>query len=73
MYDNEIMLWKEKKRPRIRAVQMDNLRGLLDVRRVYRVPNARIRELCGVTKGEDERFDERVLRWFRCGRNGLIP
>ena len=29
-----------------------------------RVPNARIRELCGVKKGLDERIDEGVLRWF---------
>ena len=26
--------------------------------------NARIRELCGVTKGVDEKIDEGVLRWF---------
>ena len=26
------MLWKEKERSRIRAVQMDNLRGLLGIR-----------------------------------------
>ena len=29
-----------------------------------RVPNARIRELCGVRKGLDEMIDEGVLRWF---------
>ena len=29
MYGRETMLWKEKERSRIRAVQMDNLRGLL--------------------------------------------
>ena len=34
MYDSETMLWKEKVRYRIRAVQMDNLRGLLDIRRM---------------------------------------
>ena len=28
------------------------------------VPNARIRQLCGVTKGVDENSDEDVLRWF---------
>ena len=39
MYGTDTMLWKEKERSRIRAVQMDNLRGL------DRVPNARIREL----------------------------
>ena len=30
----------------------------------WRVPNARIRELCRVRKGVDERIDEGVLRWF---------
>ena len=39
-----------------------NLRGLVDIRRMDRVPNSRIRELCGVRKGLDERIDEGVLR-----------
>ena len=51
----ETMLWQEKERSRIRVVQMDNLRGLLGIRRMDRVPNSRIRELCGVKKG---------LQWF---------
>ena len=38
-------------RSRVRAVQMDNLGGLLGIRRMGRVPNSRIRELCGVRKG----------------------
>ena len=63
-YGSETMLWKEKKRPRIRAAQMDNLRGLLGIKRMNRVSNARIRELCGVTNGVDEMIDEGVLRWF---------
>ena len=50
MYSSETMLWKEEI-SRIRAVQVDNLRGLLGIRRMDKVPNARIRELCGVTKG----------------------
>ena len=59
MYGNETILWKE--RSRIRAVHMDNLRGLLGIRRMDRVQNVRIRELCGVTKGEvDDRIDEGV-------------
>ena len=37
---------------------MDNLRGLLGIRSMDKVPNARIRELCGVRKGLDERIDE---------------
>ena len=56
------MLWKEKEKSRIRAVQMDNLRGLL--RRMDRVPNTWIRELCGVKKGLDKRIDEGMLQWF---------
>ena len=43
---------------------MDNLRGLLGIRRMDKVPNARIRELCGGTKGLDEKIDEGVLWWF---------
>ena len=43
---------------------MDNLRGLLGIRRMDRVPNARIRELCRVMKGIDKRIDKNVLRWF---------
>ena len=44
MYGNETMLWKEGI-SRIRALQMDNLRGLLGIRNMDRVPNARIRDL----------------------------
>ena len=58
------MLWKEE-RSRNRAVQMDNLRGLLGIRRMdSRVPNVWIRQLCGVKKGLDERIDEGMLQWF---------
>ena len=32
IYGNETMLWKEKERSRIMAVQMGNLRGLLGIR-----------------------------------------
>ena len=48
MYGSKIILWKEKERSRIRAEQMDNFRGLLDIRRMDRAPNARIRELGAV-------------------------
>ena len=43
MYGSETMIRKEKERSR--AVQMDNLRGLLGIRRIDKVPNSRIREL----------------------------
>ena len=56
------MIWKEKVRSRIRAVQMDNLRDLLGIRKMDKFTNARIRRLCGVTKGVDEKIDEGVIR-----------
>ena len=33
---------------------MDNLRGLLGIKRMDRVPNEQIRELCGMKKGLEE-------------------
>ena len=48
-----LMYGSEKDRSRIRAVQRDNLRGLLGIRRMDKVPNARIRQLYGMTKGVD--------------------
>ena len=41
---------------------MDNLIGLLGISKMDRVPNARVRKLCGVRKDLDERIDEGVLR-----------
>ena len=46
------------------TMQMSNLKGLLGIREIYRVPNIRIRELYGVAKGVDVRNDESILRWF---------
>ena len=63
IYSSDIMIWK-KERSRIMAVQMDNLRGLLGIRRIDKVSNACIKELCGLTKWVEERIDEGVLRWF---------
>ena len=60
-YGSETMIWREKERSRIKAVQMDNLRGLLGIRRIDKVPNARIWHLCGMTKGVGEKIDEGVL------------
>ena len=58
MYSNKIMIWREKERSRIRAVQMDNLRGLLGIRRIDKVLNAQIRELYS------DDTDEGILKWF---------
>ena len=42
----------------LESCMIDNLRGLLGIRRMDSVPNARTRELCGVKKGLNERIDE---------------
>ena len=59
-YGRETMIWKEE-RSRTRAVQMNNLRGLLGIRKEDKVWNAWIKQLCKVTKGVDEKIDEGVL------------
>ena len=64
MYSNGTMTWKEKERSRIRAVQMDSLRGLLDGRKMDKVPNALIRELSGVIEVMGKRNDEGIFRWL---------
>ena len=43
---------------------MDNLRGLLGIWRMDKVPNAWIRELCKVKKGVDERNDRGMIQWY---------
>ena len=50
---------------------MDNLRGLLGIRRMDRVPNAWIRELSGVKKGRDERIDEGISPVERMERDRI--
>ena len=64
MYGIETVLWKEKGKSTIRPVQVDNLIGVLCIRRMDRVLNAQIRELWGMKKDLHERIDEGVLRWF---------
>ena len=53
MGGSKIIIWKEKERSRIRVEQIENLRGLLCIRRMDRVPSAQKMELYGVTKGVD--------------------
>ena len=36
----------------------------MGIRRMDKIPNARIRELCGMTKGENEKIDKGILRRF---------
>ena len=42
---SETILWREIERSKIKALQMDNLRGLLGIGRMDRVTNVWIREL----------------------------
>src|SRR5678816_2500347 len=58
------MVWNKRYRSKVQCVQMDNLRGVLGVRRIDKMRNERIRELCGVNKGVNERINESTLRWF---------
>ena len=64
IHGSEAMVWKEKEWFRIRAVQMDNLRGLIGIRRMDKIPNTGIKEFCAVTKRVDGRIDEYVLWGF---------
>ena len=41
-YGSETMMWKEKERSRIKAMQMDKRRGLLCNRRMDKIPNSQI-------------------------------
>ena len=50
-YGSGKIIRREKERFRIRAVQMDNLRGLFVIGRLDKAPNALIRQLCGEMKG----------------------
>ena len=58
----------ERERSRVRVVNMDNLRVFLVIRRMDRVSNPWIRELCGVKKGLlDSPVQPATLKGFHCG------
>ena len=48
----------------LRLYRLDNLRGLLGISRMDKVPKVWIKELFGVTKGVAEGIDEGILWWF---------
>ena len=56
----------------VRAVQTNNVRCLLGIRRISRIPNVRIKELCRVAKGLQEKIFESVLRWLERMENDRI-
>ena len=51
---------------------MDTLRGLLCIMRINKVPDARIRMLCRVTKGVDENMADGSTMWRECGGNHSV-
>ena len=59
LYMNETMIWKEEESSRIRAVQIDNIKVLLGIKKMDKVPNPWIRDLCS-----DKRIDEGILRCY---------
>ena len=65
-YGSETMIWRE--RSRILAVRMDNLRGLLGIRRMDKAPNAQIRQLCRMMKV----FSDGSAMWGGWRMTGLL-
>ena len=45
-------------------MKTSELRSFLGIRRMDKVLNAQIRELCGVMKGVDEQNDKYIFQWF---------
>merc|ERR1712002_1395453 len=58
------------------GVEMNCLRNICGRRRIDKIPNVRIREMCGKNVGVCERMDQAVLRWFehveRMGNERLV-
>ena len=50
LYSSETVIWRENGRSSVRLCRRTTSEVLLGIRRMGRVPNARIRELCGVVK-----------------------
>ena len=51
---------------------MDDLRDLLGIRRMDKVPNAQIKALCRVTKGLMKVFSDGLAMWRECRMTGLL-
>ena len=51
---------------------MDNLRCLLGIRRMDRIPNAQKREFSGVTREVDERIDVERMEWDRTAKRVYV-
>ena len=70
MYGSETMIRKENERSRVRVYSLKNLLG---IKRMDRVPNPRIMELCEVTKGKVKELMKVFLGGSAMRREWRIP
>ena len=63
MYSSETMKWKEKERFRIRTVQMNNLRGLLGIKMMDRVPECTEKGVVTSDEGLMKLFSDGSAIW----------
>lgn len=59
VYGSETLVWKKKEKLRIKSVQINNLRGMLEMR-INKMSGDEIRDLCSVRKGVKEFVGEDV-------------
>src|ERR1700755_3177614 len=64
MYGCETWVMNAQFRKRLEVFEMKGLRAVCGLRRVDRIRNERIREMCGWKRGIVGRAEEGVLRWF---------
>ena len=67
-YGSETMICREKERSRVRDVQKTTSRGLMGIRRMDKVLNAGIRQLCEMTKV----FSDGSAMWRKWRKAGLL-
>ena len=58
IYESETVVWMEKERSRISAIQMDSVSGFLVIIKICKMLDACVRKLCGETN--------RVIEHFPC-------
>ena len=64
LYGCETWSLNAKVRRRMEVLEMDGLRSACNLRRIDRVRNERIKQLCNWEKGVVLRMEQGVLRWF---------
>ena len=64
MYSSETMILRKRSSLGLGLYRWTNSEVCWVSRRMDKVPNARIRQLCRVMKGLEDRIDEGVLQWF---------